>query len=721
MKRVIFLFLLLIFFNEVYSQKWIVKDSILVFPQGFSSWLKKNNGGIDSTGKIGTNQGVEVFDFNKDGMQDLLFQLGPSNDVTREYLKGLFIQNDNEKYILDTNYIIKGKGDMWYGGFGDFNGDGLNDYHYITQNYHGVDSNRKYSPEMVNNNWPDRVFINNKKGFDTLSLDFNNIEILSSYVADVDNDGADEIICTSRDAQAPLVVYKYDKTNKNFIKINSELTSKWMSIFNYRNSSTPIFNLSGSNDKNKFSLILGNNCQGGGAAPYCYTNFTIINYSFTDSSLSQINLNRDEWVIPIKYSQADTIDTYKFNLPEIAGAYKIDIDKNGEEEVVTGGFYMTDYSRGKQRFAYGWKVLGLNGKDLTTQFFKDSGFDKNVELITLGLDIDENTDGIEMIPGSWGGDGNGGSNIGTVGYYYRVVNNKFEKYFIKNLKLESGKILDSTYFKQMQLVKYQNFKKNKNALIIYDINDIKRTAIIYQASCDNKIKPIFNTTKYSICSGDTLSISVTNINKGDTIKWYYGSKSDLTNVSNKKFTDSGKVFVTRTDTLGCVISSDTVSLIIYSIPSSPNLTRDSSNFIVSSTNVINWYKDGTVIPDTTQKIKPTSPGSYTAKTIQNGCVSALSIPYYYLVTDVINLSKDEFIKLAPNPFTSHFNLDFVVKGYQSLNLEVFDIASGSRLASKQNLISGTSIYLNHLSAGTYLIKITSNDNKMFFQFKMIKL
>ncbi len=97
MKRVIFVLVLLSsIFNEAYSQKWIVKDSILVFPQGFSSWLKRNNGGIDSAapgngnssgapGNIGTNQGVDVFDFNKDGLPDLTFQLFPSNNITREY------------------------------------------------------------------------------------------------------------------------------------------------------------------------------------------------------------------------------------------------------------------------------------------------------------------------------------------------------------------------------------------------------------------------------------------------------------------------------------------------------------------------------------------------------------------------------------------------------------------------------------------------------------
>ena len=238
----------------------------------------------------------------------------------------------------------------------------------------------------------------------------------------------------------------------------------------------------------------------------------------------------------------------------------------------------------------------------------------------------------------------------------------------------------------------------------------------------NAAKPIFNTTKYSICSGDSLKLTVTNINKGDSLRWYYGTKSDLTNVTNKTFTDTTKVFVTRTDSLGCVISSDTVSILKYSIPSAPTLSRDTSNYLISNTNIGNtWYKDATALTDTTQKFKPTTPGSYTVKTTQNGCISAASEPYYYLVTDVINLSADEFIKLAPNPFTSQINFDFVIKGYQSLNLEVFDISTGTKVASKQNQSPGLPIYLGQLSAGTYVIKVSSNDNKISYQFKMVKL
>ena len=99
----------------------------------------------------------------------------------------------------------------------------------------------------------------------------------------------------------------------------------------------------------------------------------------------------------------------------------------------------------------------------------------------------------------------------------------------------------------------------------------------------------------------------------------------------------------------------------------------------------------------------------------------MSTPYYYLVTDIIHLSKDEFIKLAPNPFVNQLNFDFIVKGYQKLNIEVYDIAKGSKVATQQNLTAGTKITLGHLSAGTYVIRVTSTDNKISYQFKMVKL
>ena len=723
-------------FNELHAQKWIVKDSILVFPQGFSSWLKRNNGGIDSAapgmgnyngqiGSIGTNQGVDFYDFNKDGLPDLTFQLFPSNNITREYLKGIFIQNASGKFVLDTNYAIKAKGDLWLGSFGDFNGDGLTDYHYIIQNYHGADSNRKYSPEMVNDHWPEKVFINNGKSFDTLTLDINNLYVESTYTADVDKDGSDEIVATGRYPDV-MNVYKYDKSKKQFYKMLPDLSTAWTSRFDPNISRYPLFNVANTNNQNEFATILFDNSNSKEIGepdwqPYNFRNFTYAKYNFNTKKIETISLNRDSILIPVKYSKEDADDYYRFSIHEKITAYKMDIDKNGEEEIVVGGFYMNNYYvKSKQRYAYGWKVLGLNGKDLTTQFFKDSGFDKNTELWSHGLDIDENADGIEMIPGSWGN-----RSIGELGNYYKVVNGKFEKTYIRDLKLASGKKLDSSYFKSMELIMYPNFTKNKNALIMYDMDNIKRTSIIYQVSCADAPKPIFDKTQYSICGSDSTTVKLTNYSKSDSTIWYVNNKVKATNTDQLVFKTNDTFYVTRIDTNGCTKTTEAIKLLKFSTPSTPTISRDTSNNLVSSASIGNiWYKDGAATKDTTQKIKlidPSKVGSYTVKTTQNGCVSAVSSPYYFLVTDVINLSANEFIKLAPNPFINQLNFDFVVKGYQRLNIEVYDLATGMKVAIKQNLTAGMPITLGQLSAGTYIVKVSSNDNKIVQQFKMVKL
>jgi hypothetical protein len=398
----------------------------------------------------------------------------------------------------------------------------------------------------------------------------------------------------------------------------------------------------------------------------------------------------------------------------------MDIDKNGEEELVAGGFYQNNYDLKKQRFAYGWRVLGLNGQDLTDQFFQDGGYDRNVDLIAHGLDIDENTEGIEMIPGTWGADG--GNTIGTVGYYYRVVNKKFEKFFIRDIKHESGKKLDSTYFKTMQIVKYPNFTKNKNALLLYDFQDIKRASIIYQVSCADAAKPAFDKTTYTVCGLDSALVKLTNFTKTDSTIWYVNGSVKTTNIDQLSFKNADTFYVKKIDANGCIKNSDEVIIKKFNLPSAPTITRDTANNLVSSAALKNtWYKDGTIISDTTQKIKPSGAGSYSVKTAENGCTSVASSAYYYLVTDIINLSAEEFIKLAPNPFQGQLNFDFNVKAYQKLNIEVFDLITGIKSASQQNILPGSILNFGNLAPGTYIIKVSSNDQKLSHQFKMIKL
>ena len=241
--------------------------------------------------------------------------------------------------------------------------------------------------------------------------------------------------------------------------------------------------------------------------------------------------------------------------------------------------------------------------------------------------------------------------------------------------------------------------------------------------------PIAPTVKdTSFCNNASVDSLKVSPNAGNALLWYGTNATGgaATSAAIKPSTTNigvNNYYLSQVNTsTGCEGPRAKIVVTIYAIPSAPTLSRDTASYLISSITKGNtWYKDGTVLTDTTQKIKPTAPGSYTAKTTQNGCVSAASNAYYYIVTDVINLSTDEFIKLAPNPFTNQLNFDFVVKGYQRLNLEVFDMATGTKVASKQNQTPGIPIYLGQLAAGTYVIKVSSNDNKISYQFKMVKL
>jgi hypothetical protein len=239
------------------------------------------------------------------------------------------------------------------------------------------------------------------------------------------------------------------------------------------------------------------------------------------------------------------------------------------------------------------------------------------------------------------------------------------------------------------------------------------------------LAPIVSDTNYcNNASSDTLRF---NTSTGATLLWYGtnatgGAGSSTAIKPSTSTVGTANYYLSQIITAtGCEGPRSKVVVTTKPIPSAPSLSRDTANFLLSGAPGTTWYKDGSAITDTAQKYKPTTAGSYTAKTTTNGCTSVMSSAYYYLVTDIINLSKDEFIKLAPNPFINKLNFDFIVKGYQKLNIEVFDLATGSKVAAQQNISALTQLQLSQIPSGTYIIRVTSNDNKIVQRFKIMKL
>ena len=234
----------------------------------------------------------------------------------------------------------------------------------------------------------------------------------------------------------------------------------------------------------------------------------------------------------------------------------------------------------------------------------------------------------------------------------------------------------------------------------------------------------------NLCVGGTSIAMQANALGGHSLYWYGtnatgGIASGTAPIPSTSMQGATVYYVSQSNnSTSCESPRTKLTVNVGEAPPTPTVTRDVNGNLISSASIGNqWYKNGTEIIGATSNIfKPTeiTNASYAVK-IQGVCVSAMSAIYYFIVTDIINLSANEFIKLTPNPFVNQMNFDFFVKGYNKLNLEVFELSTGALVASKPGIYPGTPILLGQLSSGMYIVKISSADGKLSYQFKMVKM
>jgi hypothetical protein len=230
---------------------------------------------------------------------------------------------------------------------------------------------------------------------------------------------------------------------------------------------------------------------------------------------------------------------------------------------------------------------------------------------------------------------------------------------------------------------------------------------------------VSSNTKNIFCEGDSLTLSTSTA--ATKFNWL---KSNLAVGAGTKVTikESGIYTLETTNQFGCKNISAKIDISKINTPATPVLSRDANgNLIAPTTFNLVWYKDAQLLSDTSKFIKPTTNGIYTVKASNNGCLSALSSSYFYLVTDIINLDNNQFIKVTPNPFVHFLNIDFKVSPYQYLNLEFFDMITGQRVMIKERVIPGSRINVESLVSGTYIVRVVSSDYKLMHQFKLIKM
>lgn len=230
-----------------------------------------------------------------------------------------------------------------------------------------------------------------------------------------------------------------------------------------------------------------------------------------------------------------------------------------------------------------------------------------------------------------------------------------------------------------------------------------------------------NNGLFSFCENSSLPIrySDTTIN----FVWKYEdtvlteSKARTLNV-----TKPGKYAVAVTNVYGCTTTSDLVTVSKIPIPATPTIIRaQNGNLLSNYTTGNNWYKDNTLLTDTTNFLVPKGVGNYTLQASQNGCISQMSSSYYYVVTNVIQLENGQYINLNPNPFINRLILNFNINKNPSLNVDVIDFATGRLITTRKNVFTNTDLNLGNINAGIYLIKVYANDLKVNVTFKIVKL
>jgi Secretion system C-terminal sorting domain len=257
--------------------------------------------------------------------------------------------------------------------------------------------------------------------------------------------------------------------------------------------------------------------------------------------------------------------------------------------------------------------------------------------------------------------------------------------------------------------------RNKN--LRWEWNGVK----MVRTNCHNSVKPILNTSKLTFCSTDTLKLSVINSVKKDKYKWFFGAQVDSSNVISKSFTNSFKVQIVKTDSLGCETKSDEFVLTKLDVPKSPNITREGNTTLISSSLSGNhWYLDGSIIKgEVGQKINATVNGLYSVKyTDVNGCLSENSASLYGLIT-ATGLS-DKKVIISPNPFEQSIKIEFPEDFGSMVSAKIHDF-KGVVVWEKESVRDSEIVDLTSLSVGNYVLNLTSQTNGQVSVVKISKL
>jgi hypothetical protein len=217
----------------------------------------------------------------------------------------------------------------------------------------------------------------------------------------------------------------------------------------------------------------------------------------------------------------------------------------------------------------------------------------------------------------------------------------------------------------------------------------------------------------SFCAGDSTQICAT---AGfDAYAWNSGQTTACISVQN-----AGDYYVTVTETEGCSVTSNQLSINVLQ-PPSVSLSISGDTLTAFNAVAYQWYLNDSLLPgDTTGVLIAKQTGTYSVQvTGANGC-STLSNGQLIKLTGLNNLSDVPDLKLYPDPATEELNISYSLNEPANLQITLTDI-TGRWIQDVLNGKESNGTYLQHiqlsnLAPGAYLLNIISGKGHATLRF-----
>lgn len=213
-----------------------------------------------------------------------------------------------------------------------------------------------------------------------------------------------------------------------------------------------------------------------------------------------------------------------------------------------------------------------------------------------------------------------------------------------------------------------------------------------------------------ICEGETVQLNASVTGSGQMeYSWSSnpsGFYSTIINPVDTPLVNTTYILTVIADNCQGV---DSVTVTVNPKPVTPEITRIENSLVSSGAVGNQWYLEGEMIPEANSQVyNPEVNGLYSvSSTNEPGCISDLSVPYFFMFTGIDDHSNHEILYAFPNPTSGKINL--ILRDVPIDSTQIYLVSVFGKIVYQSNGYS--SIDVSQLENGIYWINVLTPQNE----------